>query len=182
MAFDLNKFAQSAEQYAPPPPPEEKSIWDTVSGLADGVADFAGNAFNWAESTISDTVQAAEDFLLAKNYEELQKGKEEMNYLPFRETAREFTAAYADNPDSILQPIAQTIRASETAYNYWQTDEDKLKRAREISAETNLPAETILYDAEAWKSANLVYDDIQSAKQLNVDNGNSWSLEDVYAK
>lgn len=182
MAFDLNKFAQSAEQYAPPPPPEEKGIWDTVSGLADGVADFAGNAFNWAESTISDTVQAAEDFLLAKNYEELQKGKEEMNYLPFRETAREFTAAYADNPDSILQPIAQTIRASETAYNYWQTDEDKLKRAREISAETNLPAETILYDAEAWKSANLVYDDIQSAKQLNVDNGNSWSLEDVYAK
>lgn len=182
MAFDLNKFAQSAEQYAPPPPPEEKSIWDTVSGLTDGVADFAGNAFNWAESTISDTVQAAEDFLLAKNYEELQKGKEEMNYLPFRETAREFTAAYADNPDSILQPIAQTIRASETAYNYWQTDEDKLKRAREISAETNLPAETILYDAEAWKSANLVYDDIQSAKQLNVDNGNSWSLEDVYAK
>ena len=182
MAFDLNKFAQSAEQYAPPPPPEEKSIWDTVSGLADGVADFAGNAFNWAESTISDTVQAAEDFLLAKNYEELQKGKEEMNYLPFRETAREFTAAYADNPDSILQPIAQTIRASETAYNYWQTDEDKLKRAREISAETNLPAETILYDAEAWKSANLVYDDIQSAKQLNVDNGSSWSLEDVYAK
>lgn len=182
MAFDLNKFAQSAEQYAPPPPPEEKSIWDTVSGLADGVADFAGNAFNWAESTISDTVQAAEDLLLAKNYEELQKGKEEMNYLPFRETAREFTAAYADNPDSILQPIAQTIRASETAYNYWQTDEDKLKRAREISAETNLPAETILYDAEAWKSANLVYDDIQSAKQLNVDNGNSWSLEDVYAK
>ena len=182
MAFDLNKFAQSAEQYAPPPPPEEKGIWDTVSGLADGVADFAGNAFNWAESTISDTVQAAEDFLLAKNYEELQKGKEEMNYLPFRETAREFTAAYADNPDSILQPIAQTIRASETAYNYWQTDEDKLKRAREISAETNLPAETILYDAEAWKSANLVYDDIQSAKQLNVDNGNSWSLEDVYTK
>lgn len=182
MAFDLNKFAQSAEQYTPPPPPEEKGIWDTVSGLADGVADFAGNAFNWAESTISDTVQAAEDFLLAKNYEELQKGKEEMNYLPFRETAREFTAAYADNPDSILQPIAQTIRASETAYNYWQTDEDKLKRAREISAETNLPAETILYDAEAWKSANLVYDDIQSAKQLNVDNGNSWSLEDVYTK
>lgn len=182
MAFDLNKFAQSAEQYAPPPPPEEKGIWDTVSGLADGVADFAGNAFNWAENTISDTVQAAEDFLLAKNYEELQKGKEEMNYLPFRETAREFTAAYADNPDSILQPIAQTIRASETAYNYWQTDEDKLKRAREISAETNLPAETILYDAEVWKSANLVYDDIQSAKQLNVDNGNSWSLEDVYTK
>ena len=182
MAFDVNKFAQLAEQYAPPPPPEEKGIWDTVSGLADGASDFAGNVFNWAEGTISDTVQAAEDFLLAKNYEELQKGKEEMKYLPFRETAREFTAAYADNPDSILQPIAQAIRASETAYNYWQTDEDKLKRAREISTETNLPAETILYDAEAWKSANLVYDDIQSAKQLNVDNGNSWSLEDVYVK
>ena len=182
MAFDVNKFAQLAEQYAPPPQPEEKGIWDTVSGLADGASDFAGNVFNWAEGTISDTVQAAEDFLLAKNYEELQKGKEEMKYLPFRETAREFTAAYADNPDSILQPIAQAIRASETAYNYWQTDEDKLKRAREISTETNLPAETILYDSEAWKSANLVYDDIQSAKQLNVDNGNSWSLEDVYVK
>ena len=182
MAFDINKFAQLAEQYTPPPPPKEKGIWDTVSDIAGSASDFAGNVFNWAESTISDTVQAAEDFLLAKNYEELQKGWQEIQHFPYRETIREFTAAYADNPDSILQPIAQTIRASETAYNYWQTDEDKLKRAREISAETNLPAETILHDAEAWKSANLVYDDIQSAKQLNVDNGNSWSLEDVYAK
>lgn len=182
MALDLEGLKKDMQEYTPPPPPKEKGIWDTVSGLADDVADFAGNAFNWAENTISDTVQAAEDFLLAKNYEELQKGWQEIQHFPYRETIREFTAAYADNPDSILQPIAQTIRASETAYNYWQTDEDKLKRAREISAETNLPAETILYDAEAWKSANLVYDDIQSAKQLNVDNGNSWSLEDVYAK
>ena len=182
MALDLEGLKKDMQEYTPPPPPKEKGIWDTVSGLADDVADFAGNAFNWAENTISDTVQAAEDFLLAKNYEELQKGWQEIQHFPYRETIREFTAAYADNPDSILQPIAQTIRASETAYNYWQTDEDKLKRAREISAETNLPAETILYDAEAWKSANLVYDDIQSAKQLNVDNGNYWSLEDVYAK
>lgn len=194
MAFDINKFAQAAEEYTPaPPPPKEKTVWENISDTASDVADWAGNAWDsisdtagnlvdWAGNTISDTVQATEDFLLARNYDELQKGKEEMQYFPFRETAREFTAAYADNPDSMLQPLAQTIRSSETAYNYWQTDEDKLKRAREISAETSVPAEAILYDAEAWKSANIVCDDIQAAKKLNMDNNIAWSLDDVYNK
>lgn len=193
MAFDVDGFLQDVAEHTPPPPPKEKTAWENISDTAsdiagwaentwDSISDTAGNLADWAGNTVSDTVQAAEDFLLARNYDELQKGKEEMQYLPFRETAREFTAAYADNPDSILQPLAQTIRSSETAYNYWQTDEDKLKRAREISAETSLPAEAILYDAGAWKSANIVCDDIQAAKKLNTDNNLTWSLDDVYSK
>ena len=59
MALDLEGLKKDMQEYTPPPPPKEKGIWDTVSGLADDVADFAGNAFNRAENTISDTVQAA---------------------------------------------------------------------------------------------------------------------------
>lgn len=166
----LTSSLQNLEQHEPAnKPAEEDSLWNTVT-------ETASNIGSWAVNTVGDSVENIGKILTAKSYDEIQSAISEANYAPFKETAREIVNAYGDKPDSFAYPLAQAIQNSKAGYNYFLNDEEKLSRANKIQSETGINAQTVLYDADAWKNANEVYDRVEDTKKfMGFDD-----LEDVY--
>lgn len=71
----------------------------------------------------------------------------------------------------------QSFRRSETFLEYFQSDEKKLQRAREIESVTGIPADSFLQDEEAYKEALGVYD---YTKKMQNALGEQFSMDAVW--
>lgn len=85
---------------------------------------------------------------------------------PTRQAIGEAVDTYAEGGSD----AAQDFRASQTYLDYFASDETKLKRAREIEAETGIPVDSFLQDDTAYKEALKVYDYTKKAKNALGDN------------
>lgn len=71
----------------------------------------------------------------------------------------------------------QSFRRSETFLEYFQSDEKKLQRAREIESVTGIPADSFLQDEAAYKEALGVYD---YTKKMQNALGEQFSMDAVW--
>lgn len=94
---------------------------------------------------------------------------------PIRETAREFVNAYADDDDSSVQSLAQSVRQSDASLTYFMTDQEKLAKARDIEAETGIPTDSIINDTKAYKEALEIYDFKKKKEAAGGDINQVWN-------
>jgi hypothetical protein len=73
--------------------------------------------------------------------------------------------------------FAQDLRGTETFVNYFMTDEEKLRKAREIEANTGISADSFIDDDIAYKQALKINDYTQKKRELMQDN---FSMEAVW--
>jgi len=73
--------------------------------------------------------------------------------------------------------IAQDLRGTATFVNYFMTDEEKLRKVREIEANTGISADSFIDDDIAYKQALKINDYTQKKRELMQDN---FSMEAVW--
>ena len=73
--------------------------------------------------------------------------------------------------------FAQDLRSTETFVNYFMTDEERLRKAREIEANTGISADSFIDDDIAYKQALKINDYTQKKRELMQDN---FSMEAVW--
>jgi hypothetical protein len=73
--------------------------------------------------------------------------------------------------------IAQDLRGTATFVNYFMTDEEKLRKAREIEENTGISADSFIDDDIAYKQAIKINDYTQKKRELMQDN---FSMEAVW--
>ena len=74
---------------------------------------------------------------------------------------------------------ARSMKRSAVGIEYLWNNEEKLARAREIEAETGINSESFLYDAEAYRAANDVYEYTKKMKELTPGK-ETFDIENVY--
>ena len=74
---------------------------------------------------------------------------------------------------------ARSMKRSAVGIEYLWNNEEKLARAREIEAETGINSESFLYDAEAYRTANDVYEYTKKMKELTPGK-ETFDIENVY--
>lgn len=88
---------------------------------------------------------------------------------PFRQAARNFIQNNVNDNNSPYQGMAESLQQTDVAMEYFSTNQEKVQQAREIEAKTQIPADVILRDNDAYRAALDVYnymkkeDDIESA-------------------
>lgn len=115
--------------------------------------------------------------------EKLDFAKGKALAVPVRPAAR-WLMEQEGNEKGMLAPLAHSLRKTSASFNYWLTDEQKLAQARKIEQEMGgaIQAQTILHDADAYKNAMNLYDELQKKKQLlaGADSDDS-PMDKIYA-
>lgn len=193
--WDEKRETERAKRETPPAPTEEGTTWtqDRMAELNTEIEDSAPEetyTFDPEESrqnfnaigtlvsnTFDDIARAETDYVMAEqggDEEEIERARVNAIRAPFKESAREFIAAYGDDNKSPFQSFAQGLRQSSANLEYFMTPEEKIAKAREIGDALNIPAGALAADTEAMQNAMGVYD---YAKKIEAAGG---SMEKVY--
>lgn len=200
MALDVDKFQGLANENVQenqaaankPAPSFFDEALDTVENAASGVATFV-------ENTASDIKDAAVDMMEAQGRVEvsqfgsseeradaarsIEKAAPEVITSPFKELSRDIVNNYADDNNSMLQGLAQSLRSTDTYLNYYMTDDEKLQKAKDIEDVTGINAQAVLTDNDTYKKALEIYDYTNKEKALGKPIEEVWKefpgLEDM---
>lgn len=182
--------------------PLYEKAWDAAGEAWDAVKDTANDVVTTAITSGTRFANAYRQFLderMASN----EPRHEFMNRPDVQETVDELGSSAADfvlSPvrivaDRTTRPlrsyigsqieqsadegseIAQDMRGTETFVNYFMTDEEKLRKAREIEANTGISADSFIDDDIAYKQALKINDYTQKKRELMQDN---FSMEAVW--
>lgn len=202
MALDIDGFSKAADDYVSqkqevntPEPSFGEKAWNTAKEAGGAVVNAIENYDGLIENTVVDTGKAIynvgvayHDYVAAGNgygdgdvdeaRENVNQAWSQLAAAPAKEATREIINAYADDDESFMQPLAQNLRRSETNIDYFMTDDEKIAKARDIEAETDIPAATIMYDNEAYKKAMEIYDYTMKQKKLVPDG--EFSMDKVW--
>lgn len=146
----LNQGAQIQQAYSP----------ENVSA-----ANESGD-YSQQDQSVSDLQTAGNDAATATR---------NMVLSPIRETEREFVNAYADDENSSVQGLAQSLRQSDASLTYFMSSQEKLAKARDIEAETGISADSIINDTKAYKEALEVYDFKKKVDAAGGDINQVWN-------
>lgn len=170
-----NMQANVQPAYQPNSEPEEKgfldSMIDGVKETAEWVAESSVGQF--VGDAVREVYEDTRDVLTAKSWEDMHEA-----YNRHDLTNTVFNVANDNN--SIFQPVAQAVQQSEVGYDYLFSDTGKLTQARRLSQELGVPVNVTMADSETWKKANQVYQENLELKKLAEDNGQQYSIEDIY--
>ena len=182
--------------------PLYEKAWDAAGEAWDAVKDTANDVVTTAITSGTRFANAYGQFLderMASN----EPRHEFMNRPDVQETVDELGSSAADfvlSPvrivaDRTTRPLrsyigsqieqsadegsefAQDLRGTETFVNYFMTDEEKLRKAREIEANTGISADSFIDDDIAYKQALKINDYTQKKRELMQDN---FSMEAVW--
>ena len=182
--------------------PLYEKAWDAAGEAWDAVKDTANDVVTTAITSGTRFANAYGQFLderMASN----EPRHEFMNRPDVQETVDELGSSAADfvlSPvrivaDRATRPLrsyigsqieqsadegsefAQDLRSTETFVNYFMTDEERLRKAREIEANTGISADSFIDDDIAYKQALKINDYTQKKRELMQDN---FSMEAVW--
>lgn len=182
--------------------PLYEKAWDAAGEAWDAVKDTANDVVTTAITSGTRFANAYGQFLderMASN----EPRHEFMNRPDVQETVDELGSSAADfvlSPvrivaDRTTRPLrsyigsrieqsadegsefAQDLRSTETFVNYFMTDEERLRKAREIEANTGISADSFIDDDIAYKQALKINDYTQKKRELMQDN---FSMEAVW--
>ena len=182
--------------------PLYEKAWDAAGEAWDAVKDTANDVVTTAITSGTRFANAYGQFLderMASN----EPRHEFMNRPDVQETVDELGSSAADfvlSPvrivaDRATRPLrsyigsrieqsadegsefAQDLRSTETFVNYFMTDEERLRKAREIEANTGISADSFMDDDIAYKQALKINDYTQKKRELMQDN---FSMEAVW--
>ena len=138
-----------------------------------------------AVTVARDTIDADIEYAKAEaNYEatgseedeqKLEDARKKAIAAPFKEPARQFVNAFADDNSSMFQSAAQGLRQSSANLEYFMTPEEKLEMAHRINQRLPMiPPGAMLANTETMQGALFVYD---MAKKMDDVGGD---MENVY--
>lgn len=176
---------------------KNKPFWQSAGESVMEAADTIGNLFSFVGDTASNINlgEIGENAVKSgmQNLEAYRNGEIDAGELEFdvqqdasraaaKETAIEAGRVFVQRNEKEkgwFGDKARSMKRSAVGIEYLWNNEEKLARAREIEAETGINSESFLYDAEAYRAANDVYEYTKKMKELTPGK-ETFDIENVY--
>lgn len=192
---EMNEAALEAKRIAEEN--KNKPFWQSAGESVMEAADTIGNLFSFVGDTASNINlgEIGENAVKSgmQNLEAYRNGEIDAGELEFdiqqdaseaaaKETAIEAGRVFVQRNEKEkgwFGDKARSMKRSAVGIEYLWNNEEKLARAREIEAETGINSESFLYDAEAYRAANDVYEYTKKMKELTPGK-ETFDIENVY--